>query len=268
MIVAARHRPVASGIGRVSSGGGGDQYRISGKAGGFRVAFARVRLIRRTSNARQCAERAAGADTARGAAGGGAVDSRQRCARAVRQRLKRTGAFALGGARWLGDSTVPDERRFDFRDGEQERALHLRYASDGYVVDAQPVQVLQRDADTIRWSFAGRQLSANLVRSAETVHVFWHGGHYSLQVVDLLAHAGQQTEGHAGLAAPMPGKIIQLAVAAGETVEQGTALVVMEAMKMEHTLCAPARGLVRQYLCQVGDQVSAGAQLVEFERAG
>ncbi|HEX4050274.1 MAG TPA: biotin carboxylase N-terminal domain-containing protein [Steroidobacteraceae bacterium] len=71
----------------------------------------------------------------------------------------------------------------------------------------------------------------------------------------------------ASLAAPMPGRIIALTVEVGARVARGSALLVMEAMKMEHTLCAPAHGAVRAYRARVGDQVQEGTVLVDFEAA-
>ena len=51
----------------------------------------------------------------------------------------------------------------------------------------------------------------------------------------------------------------------GATVEKGTPLLVMEAMKMEHTITAPRKGMVEEFRCAPGDQVADGAELVEFE---
>ncbi|TAJ89044.1 MAG: acetyl/propionyl/methylcrotonyl-CoA carboxylase subunit alpha [Reyranella sp.] len=65
--------------------------------------------------------------------------------------------------------------------------------------------------------------------------------------------------------APLPGKIIDLRVKAGDTVSKGQALLVLEAMKMEHTLAAPADGTVKNLRYAVGEQVPEGAELVEFE---
>jgi 3-methylcrotonyl-CoA carboxylase alpha subunit len=72
----------------------------------------------------------------------------------------------------------------------------------------------------------------------------------------------------ASLTAPMPGRIVALPVRAGERVARGTALVVMEAMKMEHTVCAPEQGVVRGYRVREGEQVQEGALLVDFEPVG
>src|SRR5205823_13420046 len=67
------------------------------------------------------------------------------------------------------------------------------------------------------------------------------------------------------LAAPMPGKVIQVAVQEGEEVAENARLVVMEAMKMEFTMRAPHAGRVVRLPVQVDDLVDAGTVLVEIE---
>ena len=64
---------------------------------------------------------------------------------------------------------------------------------------------------------------------------------------------------------PLPGKIIDLKVKVGDSVSKGQPLLVLEAMKMEHTLSAPADGKVKSVRYAVGEQVPEGAELVEFE---
>jgi len=66
------------------------------------------------------------------------------------------------------------------------------------------------------------------------------------------------------LLAPMPGKIIALLVAGGARVERGAPLLILEAMKMEHTVRAPQAGTLRAFRVQVGDQVKMGEQLMDF----
>nr|WP_240648296.1 acetyl-CoA carboxylase biotin carboxyl carrier protein subunit [Pararobbsia silviterrae] len=65
----------------------------------------------------------------------------------------------------------------------------------------------------------------------------------------------------------MPGKVVAIHVEAGQAVEKGQALLVIEAMKMEHTIVAPADGIVDAMLFRVGDQVSDGAQLLHLKSA-
>jgi biotin carboxyl carrier protein len=60
----------------------------------------------------------------------------------------------------------------------------------------------------------------------------------------------------------MPGKVIELRVTEGDTVKAGQVLMIMEAMKMEHSVTAPRDGTVGQLLVTAGDQVDADALLV------
>jgi 3-methylcrotonyl-CoA carboxylase alpha subunit len=63
----------------------------------------------------------------------------------------------------------------------------------------------------------------------------------------------------------MPGKVIAVMTEIGAHVRQGTPLIVLEAMKMEHTLSAPGDGIVARLTVSVGDQVSDGALIVALE---
>ena len=67
--------------------------------------------------------------------------------------------------------------------------------------------------------------------------------------------------------APMPGQVKLVSVTPGDAVTAGDALVVMEAMKMEHTLLAPRDGEIEELLVAVGDQVQDGALLVQLVSA-
>jgi len=62
----------------------------------------------------------------------------------------------------------------------------------------------------------------------------------------------------------MNGSIVRVLVEPGQVVEAGTALVVLEAMKMEHSIRAPQGGTVKALFCQEGDMVSEGTVLVEL----
>jgi acetyl/propionyl-CoA carboxylase alpha subunit len=77
------------------------------------------------------------------------------------------------------------------------------------------------------------------------------------------------TEGAAAdrIVAPMPGKIVRLLAHAGEAVKRGQQLVVLEAMKMEHTLAAPADSKVESVEVAAGDQVAEGATLLRFAKS-
>jgi 3-methylcrotonyl-CoA carboxylase alpha subunit len=99
------------------------------------------------------------------------------------------------------------------------------------------------------------------------VAVFTDRGAALITEIDALAHAGETAAEGGRLTAPMPGKVVSFTVKAGDTVTKGQALAVMEAMKMEHTIAAPADGVVQELLYAPGDQVAEGAELLTLTTA-
>ena len=85
-----------------------------------------------------------------------------------------------------------------------------------------------------------------------------------LQYVDPLAAEAAEDEAELRLTAPLPGKLVQVAVAPGQSVAKGDLLLVLEAMKMEHRIHAPHDGVIETVGGQTGDFVPAEAVLVSF----
>ncbi len=112
--------------------------------------------------------------------------------------------------------------------------------------------------------FAGRRTRATVHALEEALHVFTPEGATRIDIVDPLAHAGDTQAEGGRLTAPMPGKVVSFAVQAGDSVARGQPLAVMEAMKMEHTIAAPADGVVQELLYAPGDQVTEGAELLRL----
>jgi 3-methylcrotonyl-CoA carboxylase alpha subunit len=118
----------------------------------------------------------------------------------------------------------------------------------------------------VRVTLNGRESRATVVFQQDTAYLFQDGGSRTLTLHDPLQHAADEREEHAGdMTAPMPGKIIAISVAAGDTVKKGQALLVMEAMKMEHTIAAAADGEVGEVFFRIGDQVTEGAALIALK---
>ena len=113
----------------------------------------------------------------------------------------------------------------------------------------------------------GRALAGTVRRDGDVVHVFSGGRHHALTWNDPMAHAGDVEAAGGRLTAPMPGKVVAVIAANGQEVRKGEPLVIMEAMKMEHTIAAPSDGIVEEILYQVGDQVADGAPLLAFKAA-
>ena len=157
---------------------------------------------------------------------------------------------------------------------KSERGVHdvqLVYARDGltFLHDTfnarLSIDAVQGTRLSVR--LGDRRLAADVVHEGEDLHVFLDGRHTALTLVDVIAHAGEGEAAEGRMTAPMPGKVIAVNVSKGARVSKGAALLVMEAMKMEHTIVAPADGVVEEILFGVGDQVTEGAALVAFAAA-
>jgi 3-methylcrotonyl-CoA carboxylase alpha subunit len=162
------------------------------------------------------------------------------------------------------------QRTLTFRLGEIETALTVRYlAAGGFELESagaplcRMTGVLQADGQLIA-DIDARRISATVIVAGERRHVFVHGTGYVFAAVDPLFHAGEGGGHEGGLTAPMPGKIVALLATPGSDVAKGAPLLILEAMKMEHTITAPAAGHLTAFCCAVGEQVSDGALLVDF----
>lgn len=109
-----------------------------------------------------------------------------------------------------------------------------------------------------------RREEFHCVRDGDAVHLFWRGRAYRLEE-ETERSRGAHRSVAGGLEAPMPGKVIAVRVAPGDTVVKGDELLVVEAMKMENAVRAPREGRVKSVSARVGDMVSPGVVLVELE---
>jgi 3-methylcrotonyl-CoA carboxylase alpha subunit len=108
----------------------------------------------------------------------------------------------------------------------------------------------------------GAQSRALVLDHNNTIAVFIDGESWVLQHLDPLAPPADADLQAGRLSAPMPGRVVQLLVSAGDAVRQGQPLVVVEAMKMEHTIAAPRDGTIGAVRYAVGDLVEEGAELI------
>jgi 3-methylcrotonyl-CoA carboxylase alpha subunit len=111
----------------------------------------------------------------------------------------------------------------------------------------------------------GERWRAGVAALGDQLHLFTPRGRFQLQRVDPLAIAAAEDELGDVLTAPMPGKIVRQMIAAGDRVGRGAPLLVLEAMKMEHTIVAPGDGRVAALRYAEGDQVEEGAVLLDFD---
>ncbi len=138
---------------------------------------------------------------------------------------------------------------------------------------------LQYGNQTVRMAgkLSGDELLANINGHRQKATLVKDGSHYSLYTQERAVHFTEdlpdlgiddQSDAEAGFTAPMNGTIVKLLVEAGAHVEADTPLLIMEAMKMEHTIKAPSKGKVAEFYYQEGELVDGGADLLQFEAEG
>ena len=115
---------------------------------------------------------------------------------------------------------------------------------------------------------ADAPLTLTGLRRGDTLYVQWRNTPYEVRAVDPLAASAGAHAAPGSLAAPMNASVVKVLVEPGQQVEAGEALVVLEAMKMEHSVRAPRGGRVSALWCKAGDLVSEGAVLAAVDEAG
>jgi 3-methylcrotonyl-CoA carboxylase alpha subunit len=155
-----------------------------------------------------------------------------------------------------------------FLDGEARHAVRLLFLESGLrvTVDGKSHALSGEPLPDGRLlvRLDGRAFKARAVRDGRDWHIFCEGEQRRLSLKPELA--GVDADARTGsLAAPMPGKIIQVMIAAGAKVSKGQPLLILEAMKMEHTITAPADGVVKEVHYGPGEQVLEGVELITLE---
>jgi 3-methylcrotonyl-CoA carboxylase alpha subunit len=188
--------------------------------------------------------------------------------------LTREGGEAHGHSPWdaLAHWRMAGGYRQDlnWRATASDEALKVVYTKNG----EQHLSFDEGKSVRFEWSHRGETsfavrldellIKGHVFTDADVFHVFLEGASFAFEWQNLMAHAGD-AEQEGRLTAPMPGKVIAVLVEAGVSVEKGAPLLVMEAMKMEHTIVAPSAGKIGEILFGVGDQVADGSQLLVLE---
>ena len=163
-------------------------------------------------------------------------------------------------------------RRLSWSDGQQTLDVEVIYPAaanparyhlkaDGESAD---FEILEHNDGNFVVLAGNRRITGRVYQRNETYDISADGEHATLSLIDPLAYNLLAEEAETQLTAPMPGRIVAVLVQTGQTVAKGTPLIVMEAMKMEHTIVALSDGKVDQVFVNVADQVSEGSQLLHF----
>ncbi|MBB1489174.1 acetyl/propionyl/methylcrotonyl-CoA carboxylase subunit alpha [Oceanospirillum sediminis] len=155
-----------------------------------------------------------------------------------------------------------------FKVGDEEKSVQVNWLNQGYRLSIDGHIVIadgKLEDDVLKASFNGHNRNAFVAELAGHITVFTDQGAFECQWLhpDLDNHEFEEEGG--SLTAPMNGSIVAVLVEAGQKVTKGTSLVIMEAMKMEHTITASSDGTVTEIFYQAGDLVEGGADLLAFE---
>jgi len=192
-----------------------------------------------------------------------------RQAETVRERAQQSGDphspwNSASGWRLNGDGHGEIRLRW----GGSVHKIGVTYRADGYVLELpvgrrQVAAARLADGD-IRLDIEGRQVTGTVAWNGLALTVFGADATVQFDVVDPMTLSAQVDASPGHLTAPMPGKVIQVAVKAGDKVKRGATLMVLEAMKMEHSIAAPMDGTIDRVFYRAGDLVEDGAELLSF----
>ncbi len=197
-----------------------------------------------------------------------------------------TAMAAIVAAMWIQGRNRADDRvwgfaRSNFRTGslppqyiefetgpdETHRIEYSLRRDGGFTLGSgETVLVHEWTPDDIELEVDGRRLRAAVTVADGVGYVTLGRTTVTLPVKPRFAVPGSELP-TGGLVAPMPGSVIELRCAVGDTVDAGQVLVVLEAMKMEHHITAPFAGTVTVLPIAVGDQVENGALLLTIEES-
>ncbi|WP_420854613.1 acetyl/propionyl/methylcrotonyl-CoA carboxylase subunit alpha [Sneathiella marina] len=168
---------------------------------------------------------------------------------------------------WRLNDTGHDD--FVFSVGDEDVTIIAYYEKSGFRLalptgDVQAFGSLLPDG-TLSVTLGDRKFSAAVATIGSKLVVMNAGRQVEIQqVIDDFENTGSES-GAGVVSAPMPGKVIQLFTEPGAAVAKGDPLIVMEAMKMEHTLVAAADGVISDIFHEIGDQVDEGALLINID---
>jgi acetyl/propionyl-CoA carboxylase alpha subunit len=151
-------------------------------------------------------------------------------------------------------------------DADNELRVEYRFTRSGLVLAGdEPGRLVSATQDEVVLSDgAGVACSFAVARYGQDIYIDSARGPVHLVALPRFPEPGSAVE-QGSLVAPMPGNVIRLGAAVGDTVTAGQPLIWLEAMKMEHTITAPTDGVLTQLDVTTGQQVEVGAVLARVE---
>ena len=159
---------------------------------------------------------------------------------------------------------------FSYETATGHRSVFLEHTDAGFVATIGERRYVISDARVaggrLSFEIGGRRLVAHYHRTREGIDLARAGRHVTFETPDETHASGQGGGGGDGrVTTPMPGKVVSVAVAAGDRVTAGQTLLVLESMKMQNDVAASVEGVVRAVHHAEGDNVDFGDLLVEID---
>jgi 3-methylcrotonyl-CoA carboxylase alpha subunit len=155
-----------------------------------------------------------------------------------------------------------------FRRGEARITLRALPLADGSyrleLPDGAVHAAAHEDASGMSLRVDGVLHRLRVVRAGSALTVILGGRNFEVEAIDPLAPPRTEATGSDRVLAPIPARVCRVLVSAGDVVRKGAPLLVLEAMKMEMTLSAPADGTIASVRPEVGEMVAEGSELVTF----
>ena len=155
----------------------------------------------------------------------------------------------------------------DLMFGSTQLSITAHFRDDGFLLEVNGKEIFAKGyvkGNKLHMDLNGHQSTISIAENDQELVLFKNAASWAFEVKDN-SLADLEQDNTANLTAPMPGTVIQVMVNAGDSVEEGQPLLVMEAMKMEHTIKAHKNTVIDEVLYAVGDLVDEGAELIRFE---
>ena len=177
------------------------------------------------------------------------------------------GVMAHFPSGWRNVISADQRRVFRDADGTEHRVSYRVTRTGTSLPEDAGIIVVSATPDRVNLEHEAVMTSFMVSRYGENVYVDSPLGSVSFTSVPRFPVPGSEIR-QGSLLAPMPGSVIRLGADLGDTVAAGQPLIWLEAMKMEHTITAPAGGVLTQICVAVGQQVEVGAVLARVETQG
>ncbi len=165
----------------------------------------------------------------------------------------------------------PASRLIEFKNSGRDEPIECHVEIDHgirYFVHGEnrlPFNCIERADGALQVTLSAQKKVLRVIRANDQLSVLTETGRVALTLFDPYHFEGDNSVNEGRLTAMMPGRVVKLMGKTGDEIKKGQALIIMEAMKMEHTIVSPRDGVIERVAFQVGEMVPADAVLFSFK---